>query len=338
MTTKFFLLVFTIICSTNLLAEVTQKGALNLYIENDTRDLGGPGSDNAYTNGFKLSFVAAENQIPNWATFFIEASTFLKDQLKESQSNFGISFGHKIFTPNDIRASELITDDRPYAAWMYLGFSAHFENAVRSHTFELDIGLIGPAALGENVQNGYHKMIKKYLAEGWKNQLRNEPTLQLSYQQRLSFFQLNRTNSKYKYLDLVPFFGASAGNVEIKIHSGLMIRLGQRLPNDFGPSRPSQNDGDHFTEPQVSHAEKTYFYGFMAGRANFVARNIFLDGNTFGNSHSVSKNPFVFETELGFVGNLDQFSATWSFVTRSPEFKERSAINSFASISLGYTY
>lgn len=324
-------------CLSTALAKPIRGQAINFYVENDTRDIGGPGSDNAYTSGIKISYISAEDDIPAWAKPMRDRSEIFREALKKSKSNFGISIGQQIFTPNDIRASGLIQDDRPYAAWLYLGLSAHFQNDLASHSLELDVGVIGPEAGGQNIQNGVHKIIGKYYAEGWKNQLRTEPTLQISYQQRFGFFELSREDQT-KYLDIIPFFGGGIGNVSVDAHAGGMLRFGHQLPDDFGPTRPSLTDGDNFVTPIAHGFPKSSLYVFVAGRGVAVARNIFLDGNTFKSSHSVKKNPLLAEAEVGVVGIYRRWSLAWRFVTRSPEFAQRNVINSFASVSIAYAF
>ncbi|MBC7741914.1 MAG: lipid A deacylase LpxR family protein [Bdellovibrionaceae bacterium] len=306
-----------------------------MYIENDSRDLGGPGSDNAYSSGIRFSYVTAVNRTPDWAKEIIEWPALIDPHITQAPKNFGISFGQQLYTPNDIREPALITNDRPYAAWLYLGLTAHFKDVYRSHVFELDLGIIGPEALGEPVQNGYHKIIAKYRAEGWKNQIGTEPTIQLFYQQRQKLFEMY--SSEYnKYFDVIPYYGAGLGNVAIDAHVGGMMRAGIHLPDDFGPKKASSTEGDTFIESK--QVARSSLYAFIGGRGIGVAKNIFLDGNTFKSSHRVHKNSFVIETEFGFAGEWNDWNAAWRFVTRSPEFQERKDYNSFASISLTHLY
>lgn len=318
---------------------VVQAGtgeAFHLYIENDTRNIGGPGSDNAYSSGLKLSHISAEDKVPAWAEEAKQRSVILHDALIGAQSNFGFSVGQQIYTPNDIRRTDLIEDDRPYAAWLYAGFSAHFQSSAQSHSLELDVGVIGPEAGGQQVQNSFHDMINTYRAEGWQHQLATEPTLQLSYQQRLRFVEIKIADQKY--IDVIPFFGCGLGNVSIDAHAGAIVRVGHLLSDDFGPARPSMTNGDNFVTPITNQTARTSFYLFASGQSYAIARNIFLDGNTFRKSHHVKKYPFVLETEFGFVGHYKSWDASWRFVSRSPEFEQRSVVNSFASISIGYSY
>jgi lipid A 3-O-deacylase len=333
---RFKFLVLGLFLTLSAQADVGKGEAFNLYIENDSRHIGGPGSDNAYSSGLKLSYIAAEDDIPSWGQATVDRFDLLRDTLKSARSNFGISLGHQIYTPNDTERADLIDDDRPYAAWLYMGFSARFQNEVRSHSLELDVGVIGPDAQGEKVQNGFHRLIGTDQAKGWSNQLGDEPTLELSYQQRLRFFELR--SNRLRYFDAIPFFGGSVGNVSVDAHVGGMVRTGNLLPNDFGPTRPSMTNGDNFVTPISDGLPQTTYYAFAAVQGFAVARNVFLDGNTFHASHRVTKYPFVFETEFGFAGLYRQWSGTWRFVSRSPEFEQKSVVNSFASISVSYAY
>ncbi|HRO68012.1 MAG TPA: DUF2219 family protein, partial [Pseudobdellovibrionaceae bacterium] len=110
------------------------------------------------------------------------------------------------------------------------------------------------------------------------------------------------------------------------------------LPDDLGPTRPSPTGGDIFISPRRPGPELDWsFYGFAGARGHAIAHSIFLDGNTFRESHSVKKYPFVGETEFGAAGELGNWSLIWRFVTKTPEFEEKSRFNSFGSLTLSYT-
>ena len=51
------------------------------------------------------------------------------------------------------------------------------DEPVRLDTLQVDLGVIGPAAGGEFVQNNFHRLIGVARANGWANQLHNEPTI-----------------------------------------------------------------------------------------------------------------------------------------------------------------
>lgn len=315
---------------------VRSQQGYSFYIENDSRNMGGPGTDQGYSNGFKFSYVYAEDDIPSWTQTLTALTPELREQFKKSPTNFGISLGQQIFTPNNTDLTSFIPDDRPYSAWLYLGFAAQIKNEDRSHSLEIDLGVIGPEAQGESVQNSFHKMIDVPTTKGWEHQLQTEPTLQLSYQQRLKLFGIE--NEDMKVFDILPYFGGALGNVLVAAHVGSLLRIGYDLPDDFGPSRPSGSSGDSFVAPSTPRAEQRFsLYGFAGLRGNAIARNIFLDGNTFHSSHKVKKYPFTAETEFGVGLQVGRLGVVWRFVTLSPEFEEKSMFNSYASLSFTYT-
>ncbi|WP_413944740.1 lipid A deacylase LpxR family protein [Bdellovibrio sp. HCB-162] len=338
---KIFLLLFLFSLRTwgqapNATETVKPHGeSFTVYVENDTRRLGGPNSDQGYTNGIRFSYVYAENKIPAWIPPLTGWSERLNKEFNKSTTNFGVSLAQQIYTPNNKNTAELIKNDRPYAGWLYLGFTANFKTPTHSHSLELDIGVIGPEAMGEKVQNSFHDMINVPDAKGWKNQLSTEPTLQASYFQKIRFFELE--NESGRSFDFIPYGGASFGNVLIAGHIGAIARLGVRLPDDFGPSRLSSADGDAIVNfDGKPHHIPWRVYGFAGIRGNAIARNIFLDGNTFRDSHRVKKYPFTAETEVGYAVQISHWSYSWRFVTVSPEFEEKSEFSSYASISLSY--
>ncbi len=315
------------------LQEISDKNdgeAFVFYIENDARTIGGPGSDQAYSNGFKFSYIYAKDRIPKWAEAPVKKVNVLEKKVENSTVNFGVSLGQQIYTPNNISTQQFLKNDRPYAAWLFLGAMISLKEEKNAHVFELNVGTVGPAALGKEVQNNVHELIDIGKAKGWDNGLKNEVTLQLFYQKRTKLYNL-------KNLDVVPFYGGGVGNVFVGGHAGCLFRFGINLPADFGPTRPSGSDGDSFVSPGDGPQKKNLsYYVFASGRGNGTARNIFLDGNTFQASHRVKKYPLTFETDFGAGIQYDPYSLVWRFVTKSPEFEERSRFNSFASINFVY--
>lgn len=89
-----------------------------------------------------------------------------------------------MYTPTDRERTDLIADDRPYAAALLfsLGYNARQSDHLR--TSQIRFGIVGPSALGEQVQNGWHGIIGTGRFRGWDNQLRDEPVVQLIHERR----------------------------------------------------------------------------------------------------------------------------------------------------------
>lgn len=308
-------------------AESSPTTMWTVSVENDVNSIGGPGTDHDYTQGMKFSYTTTVDKNPTWATLFTEEGL--------TQTNLGFGLSQKIYTPNGIEFDQLLIKDRPFAGWLAFETFYHFQNEHHSHLIALSVGIIGPEAGAENIQNAYHRATNYRLAKGWHNQLATEPTLELSYHQRLRFFEFNSTPEN-KIFDMMAVYGGDLGNVLIDGYIGAMARFGSNVPHDLGPARPSMLYGERFITNDEAKEDKFYIYTFAAARAIGVGRNIFLDGNTFKSSHSVKKKSAIFENEVGLSANYKKTNFTWRFVTISPEFEERSEYHNFASISLSY--
>ena len=82
-------------------------------------------TDRHYTNGFRLSWVSgARDGDPMWVKDVLEA---LYPFASLRQGRVGAAFGQSIFTPEDTVTSGLVTNDRPYAGWLYGAISVHAE-------------------------------------------------------------------------------------------------------------------------------------------------------------------------------------------------------------------
>ena len=64
-----------------------------------------------------------------------------------------------------------------------------------------------------------------------------------------------------------------------------------------------------------------------------MARNIFLDGNTFRDSQSVKKEPFVADAAVGVAMNFGAYKLAYVRVFRTREFVEQGSAPKYGSIT-----
>jgi len=186
--------------------------------------------------------------------------------------------------------------------------------------------------LGKQVQNGVHELINVANSDGWDNQLDNEPGLMLIGERRWRTAPLDVMGLK---LDVIPHLGGSIGNVMTFAGAGAMIRIGQELDVDFGPPliRPSLS-GLAAVEKQAEFA----WYVFAGAQGRAVARDIFLDGNTFSSSHSVDKKVFVGDFQFGAAAIYRGVRLAITQVYRTREFKQQRQADRFGAISLSVRF
>jgi hypothetical protein len=79
-----------------------------------------------------------------------------------------------------------------------------------------------------------------------------------------------------------------------------------------------------------------YLFAGVEGRA--VARNIFLDGNTFKDSRSVDKEPLVGDLQWGVTLTWQGARLSYTHVWRTREFTTQDGGDQFGSISLSMSF
>jgi lipid A 3-O-deacylase len=312
--------------------------SLTLYVENDSLD----GTDRHYTSGVKLSWLSADlvdwGQT-GWRKVFLDALPFVNRP--EGQKDFGISFGQNIYTPQNLTARTPDPADRPYAGWSYLEFAFVSKTPVMADTISIQLGVVGPDSYAQQTQDIVHKLISDADPQGWDHQLHNEPGINLIYERRWRLYARALDNTLG--LDLVPHAGASLGNVQTYANAGGTLRFGFNLPSDFGVdlARPG-NVGSapvDDRDPRVSLRRNFSLFVFTAVDGRAVARDIFLDGNTFRSSPSVDKEFFVADLSagIGFIAGRWQFTLTQ--VRRTREFKtEPEAFDDFGSVTVSRAF
>ncbi|MGV8995405.1 MAG: lipid A deacylase LpxR family protein [Parvibaculaceae bacterium] len=318
------------------------NGFLTFTVENDLFAKVA-NTDRHYTNGLKISWMSAPtNDLPEWLKSLSAPPLFglltNEANITGTTHRIGVSLAQVIFTPDDTDNPAPILTDRPYAAWLHTTFTLQ---SIRTNDlgeswqdqWALDVGVVGPDAGGEAVQNNWHKLINVEKAEGWDNQIKNELGLNLSFERawRSNIFQTPKVFGLST--DIIPYGSLALGNVATYASAGAVWRIGPSLPDDFGPPRiyPASGGSEWF---HASSSFDWYLFAGLEGRA--VARDIFLDGNTFRDSQSIEKKNFVGDLKLGAVAVLGGARLSYTHDIRTREFDGQPLIDQFGSITLGF--
>src|SRR5688500_395602 len=110
-----------IICRCVMMLSWLAAGAVDAFaedtfsslIENDSM----AGTDRHYTNGLEFSYLSERDAVADSLRPQLAA---LPGVGRQDVLRYGITFGHQIFTPENIDATRLLPNERPYAAWLYL--------------------------------------------------------------------------------------------------------------------------------------------------------------------------------------------------------------------------
>ena len=280
-----------------------------LYIENDMWS----GTDRYYTNGFKFGFGTDTRTLAD--VLNAPSQSVLRELTSgEGCVQLGVFFGQNMYTPRRIAVAGPQPNDRPWAAWLYVGGVAQRVEEKKLQTVEIDLGMVGPAALGRQVQTEWHKLIGVDQPQGWANQIPNQPGVLVAY--------LDKRKFGSRHFEVVPHFGGSVGNVMTLARAGGIVRAGQNMTG-FGPDTIEPGGAMlQATRVQTGESGKSgvEWYVFAGVDARAVAYNIFLDGPWFRESPSVERRPLVYDWSAGVSARVSTVRLSVTRVRRSEEF------------------
>lgn len=288
-------------------------------------------TDRHYTNGNALTFAHQ----PNWVQAFADVAP-LGETFDRTAAGYII--GHLIFTPENTDSTTLQRDDRPYAGYLFGGIYLQRSNEHTLDHAQLDLGIVGPSAQADRAQNDIHQYLNLNDVNGWDNQLADEVTAQVMLRRkwRLDPAPIDVFNAELSQ-QLIPQVELAVGSIYRHVGAGVTWRIGHNLPDDFGPGRLADVASATGVPPQGRGA-----YGFLRAAGKVVEHNLFLEGNSFKNSHGVDGNTLVGEIQVGvaayyrYRGWNIQANYSQTFITR--EFDGQDGSDAFGALMLSASH
>ncbi len=320
-----FLACFLAIAASALASENVRgkddKGIFNVVIENDIF----AGSDSDYTNGIRFAWISSEETMPSWTQDIANALPLASGGNKR----ISVAVGQSMFAPEDLSRRDLVAGDQPYAGWLYSSVGMVSDTGKTLDNVMLTLGVVGPASLAEPTQKFVHRITDSPQPNGWDNQLENELGIILTYERKWrSIYEISPFGLS---ADVTPHAGVNLGNINTDATVGATFRLGYDLPADYGPPRirPSLPGSDFFVPSEELGG---YLFTTLGQRA--VARNIFLDGNTFTDSPSVDKKHFVTSLQVGAAVTYGETRLSYTQVFMTKEYDTQKHPTVFGALTL----
>lgn len=302
-----------------LLAYSSALGDVVISMENDVF----AHTDRNYTHGTRIMWTSETNYL--WGKFLENELAYFRGKT----NTIGVTIAQYLYTPKDKSKKEYMPYDRPYAGWLYAGFQFYSSTDNWLDFFELDLGTVGPNALAKQTQNEIHKLIHNKIAQGWDNQIRNEPGANLLYQKK--YRERLELGNDFQ-IDIIPHGGGALGNIHTFADAGCLFRAGYNLPDDYGFIR---------MEPgaRAFNFSNYGIYFFADTEGKWVIRDIFLDGNTFRYyPPTVEKKPLTGEISVGFDLKIYKVDLIYAYNIRTKEFYGQEKNQEFGTISLGFSF
>ena len=296
---------------------------VTIQVENDAVSTLKGTSDQYYTSGLRVGYTSG-------ADVFAPASAIGQSLWGAGTTRVSLDIVQSLFTPRDTQLDPPNPLDHPYAGELMAVVGLIHDTATTRDLLSLSLGIIGPSALGEEVQNGFHSIIGDTANRGWHYQVQDQPAVNLLLQRtwRFPIAAIGPLET-----DVLPSATAAAGTVRDYVQFGGQLRLGQGLGSDFGTSRiePGLNGSDAFTNTQP-----IAWYAFAGVDGQAVAYDASLDGDMF-RSHTpqVHRTPDVGEMEGGVAIMLYGFRVTYTQTWQTQEFRgAKAGLFNFGSLAL----
>jgi len=299
------------------------KGIFTVAVENDLFT----GSDLGYTNGIRFSYISSEKGMPRYIR---RASDYLPLLNKDGKKRISIAAGQNMYTPKDITQTQFQENDFLYAGWLYGSLGIISDNGNSLDNAVLTLGVVGPSSHAEQAQKlVHHNVSGSAQPKGWDHQLKDELGVNFAYERK--WRNIAQAKPFGIGVDMIPHVGANLGNIYTNAAIGTTFRFGYDLSADYGPPRIRPNlPGSDFFIP----TKKLSGYLFTTVEMRAVARNIFIDGNTFQSGPSLDKRIMVKTLQYGATVIYHDVRISYTNILVSKEFKGQKRGTEFGALTL----
>jgi lipid A 3-O-deacylase len=294
--------------------------------ENASISAGNP-TDRLYVNGLRLGWTSPTGYVPN----------FLADLGRSlwgaGQQRIGFDLTQQIYTPIDTSLSRPNPFDRPYAGMLLGNISLLSDSEDTRSVLTLSLGLVGPAAGAETVQNGFHDIIGQAHTRGWSHQIDNTAAINILHERT---WRLPTGTVLGLETDALPSLTVGLGDIRDYVQAGISFRIGSGLDSDFGVPRlrPGISGGDAFT-PTKPFA--WYVFAGVDGQA--VAYDLLLQSSPFRGGPHVTPVWDIAEFQGGFAVMAYGMRLTFAYVAQTQEFRGQSGgLHQFGSASVALRF
>ncbi len=276
--------------------------------------------DQYYTNGLFLYFRSALKPSER------------QDTTKIAKKILTVSAGQKMYNAQSGYVPNIDYIDRPFAGYLFgstaLQWLLKNENIFRS---EIQVGILGPSALGEEAQKLYHDVFGFYELNGWQHQVKDEIALNLI----LNYDKLLYRSSSKKVDFSLPV-EARIGNTFSGLKTGILFRTGSLNP--FYHSASTQSNITTYTPENVLEKE---FYFFLRPSLDLVIYDATISGGLFRKDKGdviYDTKPLVFSQEIGLSYSKKRWTANFSLLFKTREVKSSAKAHQYGIIDVFFRF
>lgn len=312
-----FILLFTV--SHSFSQTKTYKNELGFKSENDS--FLALGQDRYYTNGLFIHFRSALKPKSNTNTVYLVKKIW------------SASIGQYMYNAQTGAVPNATYVDRPFAAYLYAeGALQVFDKKENSGKISLQVGTIGPNALGEEAQQLMHDTFGFYELNGWQYQVNNELGINLKLN---SLVFLHR--SKDKKVDFSLPLEARIGNTFSGLKYGLLFRTGT-----LNPLYHSVATNSNISVKADKNINEKEFYFFLQPAIDVVIYDATIKGGLFRSDKgpiTFKSKPIILSNEIGVAYAKNRWTVDFSVIVKSKETKSMvHSTHQYGSFDLYYRF
>jgi hypothetical protein len=280
-------------------------------------------TDRYYTHGTRIALRGSPGSRPFWGGLGLDRMPIFAPGAALVPET-GLT--QLMFVPFRINRLRPAPGDRPYAGItaLTMGYTAIAPRAdagaQRIDQLTLTLGIIGPAALSGEAQRLVHRIGGFTKPLGWGSQLGTEPAVNLAWRRGWRFGG--------RLYDLTPHAGAALGNVHIHAEAGATLRIGAGL----GDLLPGAIDPVQSGVPGLPRSRRLTLHLVAGIDGRVVARNLFIDGNSFTDGRGAVRETLVGEARAGLVARWRGAQISYLHNWRSREFTGQRGIHRYGSL------
>ncbi|MGB7305013.1 MAG: lipid A deacylase LpxR family protein [Burkholderiaceae bacterium] len=305
-------LLITVVIGAISVSHVSAQSPDSLILQLDNDEFAGLNKrDRWYSSGARIlairdgsSPLAGDSAAAHWA-WKVRRTCPAAAHAAAQPGTSHVSIGQNIYT-QDVRDRAVpVANDRPIAAYLYATLGNRLQTQAGDVSLSAELGVTGPAALGEPIQNGLHSVLRVDRVPAWSYQVR--PRLGLN----LHFGCLGR--SRFDFGSLLTQYSVSVGTT--------MAQASIAGALAFGPGRATAvMPADARLIIPGSHPGK--FWSAVIGlRVNWVGYDALLDGDTYRYQSGVNSRQLTAQFFAGISFNIwKNWRLEYVFTQRSHDF------------------
>lgn len=290
--------------------------------------------DDLYTNGTFVYWgyhdldTLDKTTLPTWLSYLTGFTHLSGDANKSHDVSYSI--GQVLQTPVDFENEALIEDDVPFVALLAWNARIQSFDDVIDDQMGLTLGVVGPMAGGEFVQKTIHSVIGASEPMGWDHQIDNEFVARLDALRKWRLYEHSFSSTEF---DFIGGAGGGAGNLKSDLSAGMTVRWGTSLQKSYAAA-------PIFSTQQFNALKPNPFgwYLFANLTGSYVFNDIFMDGNTFKDSHHVDLINEQLAFSFGVMVNFYDWNVIYSSVILSDQYEEQVETSRFGSINISYQF